>query len=83
MKVLGIIFLVLLVGIITYLLIGTIMLYDMLSDEDDRKDLAAEVADYYVMMRAKYGTFLSRETLINLMIFVLIVEYPALYIKYK
>ena len=83
MKVLGIIFLVLLVGIITYLLFGAIMLYDMLSDEDDRKDLANKVADFYVMMKAKYGPIFSRKTVINLMIFVLIVEIPAFYVKYK
>ena len=83
MKVLGSIFLVLLVGICTYLFIGTIMLYDTLSDEDDRKDLANKVADHYVMMKTKYGTFISREMVINLMIFVLIVVYPACYVKYK
>ena len=83
MKVLGIIFLVLLVGIITYLLFGAIMLYDMLSDENERKYLANEVADWYVTMKTKYGEFLSRKVVINLMIFVLIVEFPALYVMYK
>ncbi len=78
MKVLGIIFLVLLVGIITYLLIGAIMFYDALSDKDDRKDLATITAYKYVEMEAAIGHIISRKTFINMMIFGLILIIPIM-----
>ena len=80
MKVLGIIFLVLLVGIITYLLFGAIMFYAALSDKNSRKDLATIAAYAYAELEARLGRYVSinRKRFINMFMFGMVLVLPVI-----